>query len=46
MPLSVKEIFSKHNLLVDEKVQWGQTVNSTSEGIYVVAIASNEDDRI
>ena len=44
MPLSVKEIFSKHKLPVDEKVQWGQTVKSTSEGIYIVAIASNEDE--
>ena len=44
MPLTVKEIFSKHNLLVDEKVQWGQTVSSTSEGIYLVAIANNENE--
>ncbi len=44
MPTTVKEIIERHNLSITEKVQWGQTVNSTSEGIYVVAIASNEEE--
>ncbi len=44
MPTTVKDIFERHNLSITEKVHWGQNVGSTSEGIYVVAIANNENE--
>ena len=31
-------------MLFNEKVQWNQTIESTSEGIYFVAIAISEDE--
>lgn len=44
MPSSVASLLASQDLIVDDSVRWGQTVDTVSPGIYVVSLSDDPTD--